>query len=228
MTRLAALIRSGAIGEVRSIRSTFSFAIPFDPGSRLFDPALGGGSILDVGCYPASMSRFIAGAAADTPFAEPVSVKATGLFAPSGVDTFTAATLAFPGGMIAELVCGFSCQMPVETTVFGTNGRLALPNPWLPSSPARRALKPLPAGTRWPSEKILLWEPDQDAPTEIVVDADRDLYSYEADTVDEHIPDRQSPAMSWDDSLGNMRLLDRWRAELDAGGSQAAEGASPR
>jgi hypothetical protein len=49
-----------------------------------------------------------------------------------------------------------------------------------------------------------------------VVEADRDLFTYEADMVAAHIADRQAPAMSWDDTLGNMRLLDAWRAEIGA------------
>ena len=217
MSRLAELIGGGAIGEVLAIRSTLSFALPFDEKSRLFNRALGGGAILDVGCYPASMARFIAGAAAGKPFAEPVRVKACGVIGRSGVDTFTAAVVEFPPGIVAELVCGISCQIPNEATVFGTAGRLSMPNPWLPSSPARTALKPLPLDTLWPSEKILLWTSDRPEPAEIDITADRDLYSYEADMVDRHIADRQAPAMSWDDSMGNMRLLDTWRNEIDPG-----------
>jgi predicted dehydrogenase len=215
MARLAELIQSGAIGEVRMIRATFSFAVPFDESSRLFNKPLGGGSILDVGGYPASMTRFIAGAAIGKPFADPVRVRACGVIGPSGVDTYTAATVEFPNGIIAELVCGITCQVPIEVTFFGTKGRLSVPNPWLPSSPVRTALKPLPMDTRWPSEKIILLTSERPEPEEIVVTADRDLYSYEADTVDEHIAGRQAPAMSWEDSMGNMRLLDRWRDEID-------------
>lgn len=214
MARLAELIGSGVIGDVRSIRSTFSFLVPFDPESRLFNKALGGGGILDVGCYPASMSRFIAGATVGKPFADPTRVKACGVMGPSGVDTFTAATLEFPNGIIAELVCGVSCPMPIETIAFGSKGRLSVQNPWLPSTPARTARKPLPKNTRWPSEKLFLWTSDKPEAKEIVIRADRDLYSYEADMVDSHIEDRQAPAMSWEDSMGNMRLLDSWRAEI--------------
>ena len=47
-----------------------------------------------------------------------------------------------------------------------------------------------------------------------MVEADRDLYTYEADTVAEYIGSRQAPAVSWDDTLSNMRLLDRWRKEV--------------
>jgi predicted dehydrogenase len=215
MARMAELIRQGAIGKVLMIRATFSFSVPSDESSRLFNKALGGGSILDVGCYPASMSRFIAGAAIGLPFADPIAIKACGVIGPSGVDIYTAATVEFPDGIIAELVCGIGCQMPIDVSVSGTKGRLSLPNPWLPSSPVRTALKPLPMDTRWPCERILLYSRDKPEPTEIVVEADRDLYSYEADTVDRHIADRQAPAMSWEDSLGNMRLLDRWRDEID-------------
>jgi predicted dehydrogenase len=215
MARVAELIRQGAIGDVLMIRAAFSFSVPPDESSRLFNKALGGGSILDVGCYPASMSRFIAGAAIGKPFADPIAIKACGVIGPSGVDTYTAATVEFPNGIIAELVCGIDCQMPIDVSVSGTKGRLSLPNPWLPSSPVRTALKPLPMDTRWPSERILLYSHDRPEPMEIVVAADRDLYSYEADTVDAHIADRQAPAMSWEDSLGNMRLLDRWRDEID-------------
>jgi predicted dehydrogenase len=213
--RLAELIRSGAVGTVLMIRSTFSFHLDFDERSRLYNKAMGGGSILDVGCYPASMSRFIAGAALGKPFADPVRVRACGLIGPSGVDTYAAATVEFPHGIIAQLVCGIGCQMPIEVVVYGTKGCLIVPNPWLPTSPVRDALKPLPMDTRWPSEKIIVLlneKPEQ--PQEHAVRADRDLYSYEADTVDRHIAERQAPAMSWDDSLGNMRLLDAWREQI--------------
>ena len=61
--RLAELVRTGAIGEVRMIRTVFSYQGRFDPGSRTFGNALGGGGILDIGCYTASAARLIAGAA---------------------------------------------------------------------------------------------------------------------------------------------------------------------
>ena len=162
------------------------------------------------------MARFIAGAAIGKQFADALTVKACGITAETGVDMFTTATVEFPRGIIAQLVCGVSCEMPVEAVAFGTKGRLALVNPWLPSSPARTALKPLPLDTRWPSEKILHWTEGRAEPVEIVITADRDLYTYEADTVNAHIAQMQAPAMSWNDSLGNMRLLDAWRKEIGA------------
>ena len=64
-----------AIGTVRHIRASFGFAATVNPKSRLFDPAMAGGGILDVGGYPVSAARLIAGAAIGAPFAEPVSVR---------------------------------------------------------------------------------------------------------------------------------------------------------
>ncbi len=231
MARMADLIRGGAIGEVRAIRATFSFSMPIDKSSRMFNKELGGGAILDLGCYPASMSRFIAGAAlaprrpadAGTPFADPVRVRACGVIGPTDVDTYAAATVEFPRGIIAELVCGTTCQLPIEVSVTGTKGRLSLPNPWLPATPVRKALKPLPMDTPWPSEKILLQMHDTPDVSEIVVTADRDLYAYEADTVDQHKADGKAPAMSWEDSMGNMQLLDRWREEIGLTYAQDSE-----
>ncbi len=60
--RLVELIREDAIGAVRLIQATFCFAAPADPPGRILNHALGGGGILDVGCYCASMARLIAGA----------------------------------------------------------------------------------------------------------------------------------------------------------------------
>ncbi len=212
--RLVGLLRDGAIGRLHTIRSTFGFKVAFNPASRLFNKAMGGGGILDIGCYPASVARLIAGAADGKPFADPLHLKACGVLGESGVDSHTAATVEFPGGVLAQLACSLSGQLPVEVIAFGTEGWLSLPNPWLPSSPARKAPRPLPRDTLWPSERLLLGSYGGSEPKEIPVTSDRDLYTYEADEVAAHIKERQSPAMGWEDSLSNMRLLDQWRREI--------------
>ena len=76
MTKVIELIASGAIGEVRAIQASFSFNTAYNETSRLLNNALGGGGILDVGCYPVSFVRMAAGAAIGRPFADPVVVKA--------------------------------------------------------------------------------------------------------------------------------------------------------
>jgi predicted dehydrogenase/aryl-alcohol dehydrogenase-like predicted oxidoreductase len=188
--RLVELVRSGEVGELRAIRATFSFATRFDPASRLLEPGLGGGGILDVGGYCTSMARLLAGA-------EPVEVRAAGRIGETGVDEHAAAVLRFPGGVVAELLCGVRAQADNGVWVFGTEGWIHVSAPWLPGGDER--IRIVRGGGR---------------PKEVPVRTKDDLYGAEADTVAAHLADRQAPAMRWEDSLGNMRALDRWRQEI--------------
>ncbi|TIT75132.1 MAG: Gfo/Idh/MocA family oxidoreductase, partial [Mesorhizobium sp.] len=104
--QLVELIKSGVIGEVRMIKSSFGFAMPgFMPEHRLYANELAGGGILDVGGYPVSMARLIAGAAAGQPFLEPDKVAGAAHLGQSGVDEWASALLHFPGGIVAEVSC---------------------------------------------------------------------------------------------------------------------------
>ena len=211
IARLVELIQEGTIGEVRLIRATFGYRATFNPDSRAFNNELGGGGILDIGCYPASIARLVAGAAVGQPFLNPTTVKASGQVGPTGVDHLAAATLQFENEIVAEIVTAINCNIPGEVSVYGSEGTITLPNPWLPSSPCRGAKQPLPADTTFSSATIIVQGRET---TEIEIPADRDLFTYEADMVADHIQDRQAPAMSWDDTLGNIQLLDRWRQEI--------------
>jgi predicted dehydrogenase len=210
--KMVSLIQDKAIGEVRVIRSAFGFHAGFNPESRAYNRELAGGGIMDVGCYPASMARLVAGAAVGKSFLDPTEVKATGVIGETGVDYYTTAVLKFEQDIIAQISTGVACNLPSELTVFGSEGILSLAQPWLPSSPCRNAREALPLDTAFPSSEIHLQRKGQ---TEtIVVDVDRDLFTLEADMVANHIDARQAPVASWDDSLGNMKVLDQWRAEI--------------
>ena len=202
---LTKLIRDGAIGRVKSIQATFSFRAPMDPRSRLFDPALGGGSILDLGCYCASMARLIAGTALGQPFAEPRALSAVGRFGETGVDVCTAAVARFSGDILAQMTCGLDVTQERAVRIYGEEGWLHVPTPWSPA----------PDGG---TSHLYLHRPKVAEPEEIaVVTPDRlpaYLYTQEADHVAASLPQVESPAMSWADSLGNMQTLDRWRAAL--------------
>ncbi|MEM7128766.1 MAG: Gfo/Idh/MocA family oxidoreductase [Chloroflexota bacterium] len=213
IAKMVELIQSGAIGDVLVIRSGFGYHAPFNDSSRAYNNKLGGGGILDVGCYPASMVRLIAGAAAGQAFLDPTELKATGVIGPTGVDHYTAATLKFQNDIIAEISTAVACNIPSETVIHGSEGILTVPNPWLPSSPCRSAKEALPLDTIFPSSTLILQKRGA-APEEITAEADRDLFSYEADMVGEHIEARQAPVASWDDTLGNMKTLDRWLSEI--------------
>ncbi len=212
MQKVADLIADGAIGAVRVVRSAFGYRAGFSPDSRAYRRDLGGGGIMDVGCYPASAARFVAGAASGQPFLDPTEVNASGVIGESGVDYYAAATLRFANDVIGEISTGVACNLPGEIAVFGEEGILRVPEPWLPSSPCRTAQQALPPDTTFPSSELILERGGTAEHIEVAVD--RDLFTYEADIVAAHIDARQSPTMGWDDSLGNMRLLDQWRAQI--------------
>ena len=197
--RLVELLRDGAIGDVRFIDATFAFDCGWKPESRLLDAALGGGGILDVGGYPMSMCRLIAGVSLGGDVADPHTVQGVGHVGSTGVDEWAAATLLFERDIIGRIGAGVQCAQDNKVVVHGASGRIEVPDPWF-------------CNGREPGESSIILN-DQ----VITVAADRGIYAYEADAVAAHIASRQggSPAMTWADSLGQARAMDAW---LDAVG----------
>src|SRR5690606_28248532 len=130
--QLLDLIRSGAIGEVRMIQSSFGFSMgTFQPQHRLFASALAGGGILDVGGYPVSMARFIAGQAVGKPFADPVKIRGTAKLNAEGTDDWAAAILTFENGIVAQVSCAVMANLDNVLRIHGSDGRIEVPDFWL-------------------------------------------------------------------------------------------------
>jgi predicted dehydrogenase len=195
------LIRGGAIGEVRAINATFSFMAPDpNPAGRLLNRRLGGGGILDVGCYPISISRLVAGVASGlSKSIDPLDVKGFAHLGPTGVDEWAAALLQFPNDVLAQVSTGVLLEQENVARVWGTKGSIYLPTPWVPQEEV----------------KLVLNRTGRD-PEDILIRSRENAYSLEADVLGDHLGARQAPfpAMSWDDTLGNMRTLDAWRREV--------------
>ncbi len=118
--RTLALIRSGRIGEARSVHSSFSFRFGRDAANYRWSPAQGGGALYDVGCYTLSAARLVFGA-------EPVSAFARARIDPAtGVDLTTTALLEFPGGRFASCESSFEAQFQSLLLVVGAEGTLRL------------------------------------------------------------------------------------------------------
>jgi xylose dehydrogenase (NAD/NADP) len=115
--RLAELSRDGTIGEVRLARAQFSFTLSRPQDVRWL-AELGGGALLDVGCYCVNALRLVAG--------EPAAVSAQRVLAPGGADVRFAATLSFASGALGHFDCGFDVPMRHEVEVVGADGILAL------------------------------------------------------------------------------------------------------
>ena len=202
VAKLVKLLREKAIGEVRLIQATFGFDAGFNPEGRLFKNSLGGGGILDVGCYPTSISRLIAGVAMGKDFAEPVEVTAVGHLGETGIDEWTVASAKFPGDILAQLCTAVRLTPENVVRIFGTEGMIYLPTPWI-------------ASREGGVTKIIVTRYGE-KPRTITVSTSAWLYGLEADTVAKYVKKRQAapPAMSWEDTLGNMRMLDMWREAL--------------
>jgi len=110
------------VGELRSIRSTFSFVMTAKQDIRL-QPALEGGAVMDLGCYVVSAARLAAGA-------EPIRVYSKHIGGPTGVDVQMSSMLTFPSGVVAQLQAGFgSTQRSLEAV--GSAGTLTSYDPFL-------------------------------------------------------------------------------------------------
>ncbi len=203
--KLVDLIRNGAIGEIRSIEASFGFRAGYDARGRLFAPELGGGGILDIGCYTVSLARLIAGAALGRPFADPERVKGVAHLGETGVDETAAATLRFEQGILAQVRAAIRLNLPNDARIFGTEGWIHVHVPWTADREQ--------GGTY----RLTIHRPGKD-PEQVAIDTDMTAFAYEARRVAEAIAagrrELESPAMSWADSLGNMRTLDRWRHEV--------------
>jgi predicted dehydrogenase len=134
------------------------------------------------------------------PFAEPTEVNGCGHLATTGVDLWAVASMKFPGHILAALATSIQVQQDSALRIFGSEGNIFVSQPWGPAREGGKA--------------TILLERKGKSSQEIVIDSPQPIYAVEADHVAAHIENRQSPAMNWDDSLGNMKALDRWRAAI--------------
>jgi len=187
--RLAELVRGGAIGELRLIRASFSFMI--DEGNHRLDPALESGSLMDVGCYTVSGSRFLAG--------EPELAIARQVIGPTGVEVRIAGTLVFPGGALAQLDCGYDLPPRQALEALGSEGWLRVATPW---------------GCEEPGIEL---HRGHDTQHFQIDHADR--YRLQSENFSRAIRGLEPPLLGRADALGQARAIDALYRSAEAGGA---------
>src|SRR5258706_7731394 len=177
------LVDEGAIGKLQLIRGSFTFKMPPDRENDVrLNASLGGGSIWDVGCYPISYARLIAGA-------EPIEVfgwQITG--ANSSVDESFAGQLRFPNNVYAQFDCGFRTPFRAHIELAGTEGSLTITRPFQP----------------WLNEQMVLINGDK---KEVVTTPGEDLYLGEVENMADANFDGKTIKVSLSDSRKKVATI---------------------
>jgi predicted dehydrogenase len=127
-----AIVKSGRLGRIRGYKGAFTFPLTRAGDVRL-DPALGGGSLWDVGCYPLSYANFLAGSA-------PVEVFGWQQLAPTKIDLEFSAMMRFADGAVAQFDSGFVGPFRAEMQVIGTDATLRIDRPFRTDEQSRLRL----------------------------------------------------------------------------------------
>jgi predicted dehydrogenase len=121
---LRQLVADGTVGQVKIVRANFGFLLS-RPNDVRWSAELGGGALLDVGCYCTSITRFLMGD-------EPVAASARAVWASTGVDETLAGMLEFANGTLGVIGCSFQTGMGMDQSlvVSGTKGRIIVQSPF--------------------------------------------------------------------------------------------------
>ncbi len=120
-------INNKIIGEIKYMNVSFGFRTEFDPNSRLYDPKLGGGALLDVGVYPISYVIYLMDRLPD-------KISSNAIIGKSMVDELNVITLQYNDGMLASISSAVCASTGNEAVIVGENGRIVIPNFWTAES----------------------------------------------------------------------------------------------
>ncbi|MFP4323767.1 MAG: Gfo/Idh/MocA family protein [Anaerolineales bacterium] len=185
--RALELVIAGEIGNVQMVRASFGFNPPYDPQSRLFDPALGGGALLDIGVYPLTFANIFMG-----PFQTLTGVATLGS---TGVDESLSLSARDHAGAVASLSASLRTYMANDAYIEGDAGRLRI------------------HANFWHSQHLTL-TPQGGKPREIPVPMDGNGYNYEAAEVMRCLRAGETESATWplDTTVNIMRQMDDLRA----------------
>lgn len=187
--KLQELLRQKTVGDIKSMLVNFGFNTAGNPSQRLFDPLLGGGTLLDIGIYNVFMTMSVLG--------KPDFIEATMTPASTGVDEQIAVLFKYNSGAMAQLFSSFVTNLPTQAEINGTAGCITLTSRFHEPSTAIQLSKKVP------------YERET-----IVIEKEAGLgYQYEARHVNECLKKglTESPVMTHSDTLLLMEILDRIR-----------------
>jgi predicted dehydrogenase len=187
------LVDSGAIGRLQYVRGSYSYTLTREDNYRA-DPEQGGGSIWDVGCYPISYARLLAGS-------EPLEVFGRNVMAAEGYEECFYGEMIFANEVHAQVDSGFASPLRVQIEAVGTEGWLRVSNPYKPGR----------------GDKILLTRGDE---TEAIRVPGKELYIGEVEDIEDAVLEGAAPRIPLQDSRGNLRAILALLESARSGGPQ--------
>lgn len=177
------LIKTGAIGEVNTLKADFGFKAPFDVKKRIFNQGLGGGSLLDIGIYPVFLARLL--------FGNPTSISAEASIGPTNIDENCGMILKFPNQKLAILHSSIISTTKTEALIYGEKGIIQI-------------------NGRWHEPSSVTLYPENGEPKDFFFDFDSHGYKYEILEVQRCLEKGwiESPFLNFDFSIDMMEILD--------------------
>ena len=201
------LINGGEIGKLISMESSFGIDVltkknffgfkkkkRLNPENRIFNKKLGGGAILDLGCYPVSFSTLIASQISKINHDKVEVLNIKKEIGSTDVDLDSYMELHFENNFISKVSASFAKNLGKKSKIIGTKGELHIKDTWL-ADPAIISIK-------------------NDSIKEVKINSNQNIYSYEIDVMSQCILDGKKktdfPGSTIDDIIGNMKILDKW------------------
>ena len=200
--KIISLVKDRLQGPLQ-IKANFCFSVDVPETHRLVNKDLGGGSILDIGCYPTSISRYVVGAINNKEFMNPISFKAEGELNSQGIDLNASAKLKFEDGSVAKIKSATNKQTETDVVISDNQLSLIVNQPWHCGEFTDRK-----------SDIRILNKDGTEEKYEI--ETEKGLYAIQIDHFSELFNNRsiESLLIPHNDSHGNMISLDSWRKEL--------------
>ena len=208
LQKVREIINSNVLGDVVNMKSTFSIKVykqknffgfkikKPDYSNRLFDKKLGGGAILDIGCYPLSLSTFINSLTYNVEYKDIILEDVHSEYCESGVDIFSNLTLNFGNKFTSSITCSFKDNLNQQTIINFEKGSLTINESWIPA------------------QKMFIVQNKDNKKLKINFTNNENIYSYQIQNISDQILNNKKnpyfPSMTLEEIEINTKLLSNW------------------
>ena len=200
------LLQNDEIGKIKNVTSSFGFSakkiLKFFPNNRLFSRKLGGGAILDVGCYTSSFALLLAKLFKKNDDLLKFKLKNSfGSLNIRGTDDEAYTTIVFENGFEAKLNTAIRKNMNNTSLITGSKGKIIINEPWLPG---KKSCIEIESKSKNYTKEIT---------SEYSIYAN--TIKIASDFIIKKLKKCEYPLMTWEDSMINMRIIDEWKNSLN-------------